>query len=310
MRGAILACAILLAPGRARADAASDARAASEFQKGQRAFQAEDFKTAAKAFEAAYAAKPHHDALFNAGRSWQRAGDEIRAANLLERYLREAPADARDRGLARSVLSETAKRAGRIRLELVDVEGAVLDGDPVKSGSYYLTPGEHVVLGDSAKGRVRRAFTVKPGELQYIVVAPDKPETKPEPTTAPAAKPPPPSDPRPREQGEPDRPAEPERSSAPPLPPTVVIVGGALVAIGAGLTVGFGLDAVSKREEFLQDRTQPRLDDVADAQGRTNILLATTIGVAVITGVVAAFFVDWKGDPTKKARLDGHGWRF
>src|SRR5689334_11842952 len=119
----------LVVPGRARADGDADSRAAREFQHGQEAFEAADFRVAARAFEAAYAAKPHYDALFNAGQAWQRAGDEIRAANLLERYLREAPADAKDRVLAQGVLADVTRHAGRIHVTREIVRRPAVDGD-------------------------------------------------------------------------------------------------------------------------------------------------------------------------------------
>jgi hypothetical protein len=76
------------------------------------------------------------------------------------------------------------------------------------------------------------------------------------------------------------------------------VAGGALAATGLGLTIASGLDTVSKRDAFLADPTQPHLDDAFHSQTRTNVLLACTGGVALVTAVVAAFFVEWKAAPS------------
>src|SRR5262245_17884241 len=83
----------LPAPAQAPTDAEA-VEAAQAFTEGQRAFEAGDFRRAAESFEAAYAKKRHHSPLWNAARSWQRAGDDVRSANLIEQYLAIAPRDA------------------------------------------------------------------------------------------------------------------------------------------------------------------------------------------------------------------------
>jgi hypothetical protein len=276
----LLAAACIAASGRAGADEAASARAAREFLHGQQAFEASDFRAAGQAFEAAYAAKPHYDALFNAGQSWQRAGAEIRAANLLDRYLHEAPGDAPDRAVAENLLADVARRAGRVRLERTDVRQPAIDGEPVGSGVFFVSPGEHVFTGETTQGPLRTVFRVDPGRLTDMSsVTGGRPDV---PVTALGASP-----------------ADHARGGA-ALSPWVVAVGGGLVGIGAATTTVFGLDAVSRRDAYLQDRTQARYDAVADAQSRTNVTLYTTLGLAVVTGVVALLFVDWRS-PVRRA---------
>lgn len=274
-RLALLLLLALAVPGVASAQPQEkpERRAAREFREGQKAYDAGDYRRAAAAFELAYAAKPHYDSLWNAARSWQKAGDDLKAANLLERYLKEAPVDAPDRDSANTMLNDLAKRVARLQLQLLNVRNARLDGEPVVPVTTYLAPGEHVVSGDDLDGKpVRKVFTVKAGELVSVTLAP--------PVAEPAPSPPP---------------TRHEETSAGVLSPWFVAGGGALVAGGAALTVVFGLDTLKKRDAFLADQTQDNLDSGNASQTRTNVALGATIGLAAITGVIAVFFVDWKG---------------
>ena len=88
---ATIACAYG-APAFGAERTAEQRAAAKEFAAGERAFSAGDYRRAAESFEAAYRASPHHAPLWNAARSCLRSGQDVRAANLLERYLRIAPA--------------------------------------------------------------------------------------------------------------------------------------------------------------------------------------------------------------------------
>jgi hypothetical protein len=83
----------------------------------------------------------------------------------------------------------------------------------------------------------------------------------------------------------------------------VPLIGGALTAVAGGFTIASGLDTVSKRDAFLGDKTQDRLDTAFSSQSRTNVLLGTTIGLGVVTGVIAVFFTEWSGSvtPSKEA---------
>src|SRR4051812_44389729 len=135
---------------------ADDKKAAKAFADGQAAFEAGDFRRAAGLFETAYAAKPHHSALWNAAKSWQRAGEDLTAVNLLERYLKEAPADAVNRAEANQALAAIEKRVGRIQLQIVTVSNAALDGAPAKEGLSYVAPGEHVLTADDEGKTMRK----------------------------------------------------------------------------------------------------------------------------------------------------------
>jgi tetratricopeptide (TPR) repeat protein len=264
VRACVLAALLLVLPAPARADD-DVARAAQDFATGEAAYEAGDYRRAAEAFEAAYRAKAHHAPLWNAARSWEKAGENVRAANLLERYLREAPADAPDRDNATATLADVQKRLGRLQIQKVGVTGVRVDGAPFDEDVVYVAPGEHVATADAGGVPVRKLVRVAAGDVLSVTLSP-----------------PPPEPPAPEKHG---------------LSPWYVVAGGALVATGLGFTIASGFDTVSKRDAFLADPTQPRLDEAFHSQTRTNVLLATTGGIALVTAVLAAFFVEWRPSP-------------
>jgi antitoxin (DNA-binding transcriptional repressor) of toxin-antitoxin stability system len=266
----LLVATLTLSLAPAVAFAGTPESAARHFADGQKAFTAGDYPHAGDEFEAAYRDKPHHAPLWNAARSWQRAGEDVRAANLYAHYLRVAPPDAPDRDQATASLRTLASRMGRIELHASGVEQLKLDGKDVTAPDIYVAPGEHVAEADDKGKRVRRVVKVRAGEQVSVSVAPDP--------VAPLVGPP--------------RPIEPARK---PLPPIVTIVGGVLTVAAGSLTIVSGLDTKKKREDFPMERTQDNLDTAFASQTRTNILLGTTVGLGVITGVIALFFTDWGG---------------
>jgi hypothetical protein len=267
-----VATASLPAPVRAQSDdrKAQIRSAKAQYEEAERAYKGGDFRRAAELFEGAYKAAPHHSPLWNAARSWMRVNEDVRAANLLERYLREAPGDAPDRDRATQAITELDRRLGRIEFLKSNVSDVRLDGEPVPSDRLWVVPGEHVATADASGTPIRKVVAVAAGDRVSVTLEP----------AIPALVPP-----------------EPPRK---PLPPWTVVIGGGLTLAGAGVTVWSGLDTLDKKDIFLRDQTQPALDDANAAEARTNVLLGVTIGVALITVIAAAFFVDWKG--SKPAR--------
>ena len=259
-------------PG-ASVDEAPERRAARAFVEGQAAFEAGDFRRAGSAFEAAYAAKPHHASLWNAARSWHRAGEDLREASLLERYLREAPADAPDRAEATAALVQVQRRVGRLEIQIAGATDAQLDGAPAIEGTTFVVPGEHIVLARDATGHpVRKVVAVRGGEIVSVTLAPEAASVAAPPAVA---------------KTPPDR-------GARVLSPWIVYVGGALAVAGGALAVVSGLDTIDKRDAFLNDPSQGRLDAGYASQARTNIAIGGTAGVAVLTLAAALFLVDWR----------------
>ena len=281
-----LAAASPLPSARAEDD---KALAQEEFALGRQAFANGDFRRAGEAFEEAYRRKPHYAPLWNAARSWQRAGEFARAANLYARYLREAPADARERGAAADSLRELASRLGKIVVRGDDVTEARVDGSEVAPEGAFVAPGEHVVTGKVGASTARQAVMIAPSqELSVVLDASARPGPAASPSTAP---------PEPRREA--------DRASASQdgvhLPWTVFAAGAALTAVGIGLTAWSGVDTLDQRHRFnglvsTNAATQEDLDAGKAAQLRTNVLLGATALVAVLT-VASAFFVEWRQQP-------------
>lgn len=285
----LLAVSMALSPRVAFAVDDAERNAARQFVEGQRAFSSKEYRRAAELFEGAYRDKPHYAALWNAARSWHRAGEDVRAANLYAHYLRDAPADAPDRDQANAALRELTARTGRVELRGDRVSRLRIDGVETDAAITYVTPGDHVAEGDGEDGIVRKPLRVQAGELVTVRLAPAPPAASP------------PEDPSPDPPSPPD---EPSRPASGGLSPVFTVAGAVLTAAGAGLTIASGLDTVSKRDAFLVDRTQARLDDAFASQTRTNVFLGVTVGLALATGVIAVFFTDWKGsDTAKQGRL-------
>lgn len=277
----VLVALVLVPRTSLAAPADADRTAARHFADGQKAFAAGDYAHAGDEFEAAYRDKPHHAPLWNAARSWQRAGEDVRAANLYARYLREAPPDAPDRDQATTALRGLTGKMGRIEPHAAGVDKLRLDGKSVDAPVVYVAPGEHVAEADDHGKAVRKVVTVRAGEQTSVTLAPVQETAPAEPLVGP-----------PREAR--DDGGAPVASRK-PLSPAVVVVGIALTAVAGGITVASGLDTISKRNAFPSDPTQPRLDAAFASQTRTNVLIGTTVGLGVVTAVLAAFFTDWSG---------------
>ncbi len=268
------------AAGESSSEAGKKKSAKGAYEEGERAFGKGDFRRSAESFEQAYKLSPHHSALWAAARAWLRAGEDVRAANLLERYLGEAPADAPDRDRATGAIRELDKRLGRLEVVTNDVVGVKVDGASLSTPRLWVVPGEHVATGEVDGKPVRKVITVAAGDHISVSLEVVTRETPP---------PPPPIA---------------TNASKKPLPPWVVVVGGTLAAIGTGATIYSYTDTLDKKDAFEADRTsRTKLDNAHSAEDRTNILLVSTVGVAAVSVLAAAFLVDWTSDDKVKAAL-------
>lgn len=270
------------APRDARADTPEDRRAEQLFSDGQAAFESGDFRRAAASFEAAYEAKHHPAVLWNAARSWQKAGEELRAATDFDRYLRGTAADAPHRDEATKTLAEIIKVVGRVQVRAVGVKNVMIDGEASSEPIRFVAAGEHVATAEDDEGRpVRKVFAARAGEIVSVVLS-----------SSSEAKPPP-------RKPSSSRPEAAEHDGAPrtgkPLSPWVV-VGGSVLVLAGGVTSTFsGIETLNKAAAFDSEPTQSRLDDGFESQARTNVALGVTGGLAVLTLVAALFLVDWGG---------------
>jgi len=196
---AVASAPTALAQGRSTATTAERKQAARDFAEGDRAFREGDYRGAAQAYERAYHRVPHHSALWNAARSWHRAGELAKAANLYAQYLREAPPSARDRNNAQKALNELSNKLARLEIHASDVTDVKVDGNPITASSVFVTPGEHVVQGQTQDGAaVRQAQTVQAGDVVSVALVPPPPAPAPPPA---AEATPPPAPPRGRAAG-------------------------------------------------------------------------------------------------------------
>jgi hypothetical protein len=252
------------------------ARAKAAYEEGASAFARGDYRRAAESFEAAHKLLPHHSNLWNAGQAWMKAGEDVRAANMLERFLNEAPADAPDRNKATQAIRDLEKRLGRIEVVANNVTDVKVDGNPMNGTRLWVVPGEHVATGEADGKPIRKPVSVAAGDrvsvtLEVVVEAPP---------------PPPPV-------------------SHKPLPPWLFFLGAGATTIAAGVTIASGLDTFDKRDAFQQDRSsQAKLDVAKSSRDRTNMLIVTSAALGVVTGVIF-FLTDWSGSSPPSPQTGG-----
>ncbi|HEX4515635.1 MAG TPA: hypothetical protein VH054_18940, partial [Polyangiaceae bacterium] len=255
--------------------------AAKLFAEGQKAYREGDYRHAAEAFEGAYKRAPRLPPLYNAARAWQKGGEMVRAANLYAVYLRKAPPSAPDRNNATSALRDLEGRVAKLEVHASDltdlkVDGAAFDVGDQSNASFivYVTPGTHVIEGKHGDKTAEERPVATAGSSMSVVLVPAKDAA---PVTVVVE----------------DKP----RSGWSPI---VVAVGGGVTAVAAGFLVWSGVDTLSQRSTFDAAPTQANLDTGKSDQLRTNVLLGVTLGLAVVTGVVAIFLVDWKSHHAEK----------
>jgi tetratricopeptide (TPR) repeat protein len=288
------------AQGEPAAPAASPAPSADERQvaheaygQGKAAFEAGDYLRAARLFLDAYRHAPHHDALWNAARAYELAGEKARAANLYSQYLATAPADARDRDRATAARKELSVSLGRL-----DIHGYAtdirVDDVPVDGASVYVEPGQHLIRGRAGNGSVERVESVQAGAVASVVLEGTAP-APPSPRVAPVPLP---------------RPVAPVEPSRKPLSRYFFYGGLALTAVAGGLTIGSGIDALNAESTFQNVPTNANHAEGEYKESRTNVLFWITAGLAVATTGVALFLVDWRrARPTASMGLNpGSSW--
>lgn len=289
---ALLLSAVASAPmafAQTRSTATAEERklAAKDFAEGDRQFKEGDYRGAALSYERAYHRVPHHSALWNAARSWHRAGELAKAANLYAQYLREAPLNARDRNNAQKALNELSNKLARLEIHASDVTDVKVDGTPITATSLFVTPGEHVVEGQTKNGStVRQPQTVQAGDVVSVALVPPPPAPSPPPPAAEAT--PPPAPPR----------------ATHGWSPIVVYFEGAVTLALTGITIWSGLDTLQQKYAFDRNPTQDNLDVGKQKETRTNLLIGASAAAGAITALTALFLVDWHagmaGDEEKR----------
>lgn len=322
----VLVAATLLATSFASPASAEDdrERARKAYDRGLVAHKRGAFAVAANEFALADALAPSAVALRAAVDAAVSADDPVLGMELVGRSKRAvSPPD-----LAASLDKARAAFAGRTgRVVLVCNEGAPcegsVDGTVLAVGKErVMRIGDHAVRLRASGGEESRVVRIvaddvvelRPSAASGAVVVPT-PTPTPTPATASSASAPPTVAPPPASPGPAGPPVPQSPSPSPssdkaesrkPLPPIFVVVGAGLTAIAGGVSVWSALDTKSTHDTFVSTTCSTTSSTECttlassgrSAQTRTNVLLATTGGLSVVTLIVAVFLVDW-GGPTK-----------
>lgn len=260
---------------------APGAAAGRHFASGEAAYEAGDFSRAGASFEAAYEAQPHPIALWNAARSWERAGEPVRAANLYRAFLNQAPPDTPHRDRATQALAELSKRVGRLEIVMPKGEALAIDGRPLGAARVtYVAPGAHLLAATIDGQPLSRQIAIGAAETLTVVL-----ELLPPPHVAlpPVAAP------------------APSRGAGEELPrsgvsPWAIAPFAGLTALSGALLIWSGVDtlvALDLYEGFSEAEKVAYYDEGKAKQDRTNVLVGITGGLGLITAAVALFAIDW-----------------
>ncbi len=301
MTSRALACLCALAlwscPASAQEEAAggvgtvpSTAAAAEAYDRGSAFYLNGDFARAAEWFETAYRLAPAPPALMQALRAQVRAGQRLRAANLALRLGGLHGDNPEARALADEVIAETAAEFVRLDVDCAECQLEIEE----RIWSYpaaFLAPAtdHHVIV---SRGDDRERHTVSGEAGQRIVLGAPPPSPAPTPVE-------PPSEPsvEPVVEGPP---AEPPSVGVPRPEPSAGIPAW-LFGVSAGLTVASGavllwsgLDTLAGVDDFNRMPTRPAFEAGEAREARTNVLIGTTVGLGVLS-VVLAILTDWGG---------------
>jgi hypothetical protein len=181
-----------------------------------------------------------------------------------------------------------------------------VDGQPAEGSVVYVEPGHHFVYAKKDDRVARSDVDVVAGSVTQVSLTP--PPDLPAPANA-AAPPAPLVAPAPEVPHAPAETAAPETPAAKTrgthvLPPWAVIAGAAVTAVGIAGTIWSGVETAEfKSDVYDASPTSTNLDAGLERQRRTNIFLCATLGVAAVTGVLAIWFVDFRGSSPAKVGL-------
>ena len=297
----------------AHADAAPNAErlksAAEEYDRGRRAYVANDFEQAAIHFENAYNDAPRAEALRNAIRARTQAKQLSRAATLAALAQALYASDAPTIELAGATLKEARSKLHEIKVSCTPECGVAADGRIIsladtRSFVFFLDPGAHdvTVSWSSDRSKVTHVDAKAGAHDDLTLEAPPIPVAPP-PTAPPVTATPTTSPPSTSATAPPPPDVEPSRK---PFGRAPFYIGAGLTAVGIGATIFSGIDAQNnpgvdavKRDCVGQGTSCSTYQKGVNAQTRTNVILAATGGVALLTVVIGVFFTQWS-DPAKK----------
>jgi hypothetical protein len=261
------------------------------FEAGIEAYQRGDYPVALKWFRRAQALKPHPVILFNVALAETKTGLLLEATQHFDQVFNDpnTPADKLD--AARSERERAAALLASVTVDRQDarlvVDGIAATGSPPL---VRVNPGaHHVRVLVAERVVVDRNVELQSGQrLELSLALGASEESEPAPAPAPPPAPPPP--------------AAADRPSG--LSPTWVLMGAGLTAVLGGLSVWSGLDASRAYDEFedeapslSRDEARERVDQGQSKDLRTQALLGATAAVALATGAIALFAVQWGQPP-------------
>ncbi len=250
-----------------------------EFHEGQQSYARGDFRAAAQRFEAAFRDDPRGAIVFNAGLSWQAAGEPARAADDYAFALATTDLPAENAADARTRLGALEKSLGRI--DVTSPQGSrvsVAHADRLPPPAHvHVAPGRYtvtVLLADDSSRQ--RSVSVRAGEWAHLDFSDDH-AAAPTATPAPVADEAPPS---PAPTTTPEATATTAGSSSSQRTWGWITLGaaGVLAGVSAWLTVQF-FDANSTNDS---QRTTQSHDDAVAAATRLDIGLIATAAVAAV----------------------------
>jgi hypothetical protein len=272
---------VCLASARPAAAADPESAAVREFREGQQAYARADFRGAAQRFEAAFRDDPRGAIVFNAGLSWQAAGEPARAADDYAFALATTDLPAENAADARTRLGALEKSLGRI--DVTSSPGSrvsVAHADRLPPPAHvHVAPGRYTVTVLLADDSTReRSVSVRAGEWAHLDFGDER-------FAAPTAAPAPVADDAPTPAATPREPAAtPAGSSSQRTWAWITLgVAGVLAGVSGWLTVQF-FDANSTND---QKRTQQTHDDAVAAATRLDAgLIATAVAAGVGIGLL------------------------
>lgn len=288
LAGVLVACCLAWAPAASGADATPEQLqfAAQEHDLGYRAYVAKQFEEAATHFENAFFAAPNPAELRSAIRARRDAGQAARAATLAAIAKRKYPADAALDKMADETIAAVRSKVYEVHITSalecnVAVDAKIVAAEKVSDFRFFVDPGPHELLvgwGEDRNTKVEIDATPGGSRDLSLTPPPPPPPKKLEgvaagPTTPPATK---------------------------PFGPAVFLVGAGLTAVGAGVTIWSGIDtennpgtAAVKADCVGQGNNCPQYQQGLSSQTRTNVLIAATGGVGLVTAVIGIFFTQW-----------------
>jgi hypothetical protein len=184
--------AVASLPLPARAQDATE-QAARSFRAGAEAYAHGDFAAAARDFEAAYRIAPRAAAVYNAGLSWEGAGELARAADDYATALGSPDVRADQRSDAAARLRALEAKLARLVVTGPPDAHVSVDGAPDASLplSVHLAPGRHALHASYGTGRGEsRAFEASAGEEVGVRLnEPPEAQTPPPPPATPVPAP-------------------------------------------------------------------------------------------------------------------------